>query len=78
MSKSQLKYLGRNIHKELLRQSKENVILEQAQEIIRLQQELLLLWAKESHQNLLNKVKRTPKKNANENSFCMSVECYFS
>jgi hypothetical protein len=76
MSKSQSKYLGRNIHKELLRQSKENVILDQAQEIIRLQQELL--WAKELHQNLLNEVKRKPKKTASENSFCMSVECYFS
>ncbi len=76
MSKSQLKYLDQNIHKELSRQSKEIVILEQAQEIIWLQQELL--WAKELHQNLLNEVKCTPKKTASENSFCMSVKRHFS
>jgi hypothetical protein len=52
------------------------MILDQAQEIIRLQQELL--WAKELHQNLLNEVKRTPKKTASDNLFCMSVERYFS
>jgi hypothetical protein len=76
MSKSQSKYLGQNIHKESLRQSKENVILEQAQEIIRLHQELL--WAEELCQNLLNEVKHTPTKTASENSFCMSVKLYFS
>ncbi len=76
MSKSQSKYLDQNIHKESLRQSKENVILEQAQEIIKLQQESL--WAEELHQNLLNEAKRTPKKTASDNSFCMSVKCYFS
>jgi len=76
MSKSQSKYHDRNIHKESLRQSKENVTLEQAQEIVRLQQELL--WVKESHQNLLNEVKRTPKKTASENSFAYRLSSVFS
>ncbi len=58
MSKSQTKYLDR-----LMR--KENVILEQSQEIIELKQELL--QAKESIQNLLNKAERTQKKTDSEN-----------
>ena len=57
MSKSQTKYLDR-----LMR--RENMILEQSQEIIELKQELL--QAKESNQNLLNEAKHTQKKTDSE------------
>jgi hypothetical protein len=61
---SQTKYLDQYKHlKEYLRH-KENAILEQAQEIIGLKQELL--QAKESNQTLLKKAKRTQKKTDNE------------
>ena len=61
---SQTKYLNQYRHlKELLRH-KENVILEQAQEIIGLKQELL--QAKELNQTLLNKAKCTQKKTDGE------------
>jgi hypothetical protein len=61
---SQTKYLNQYRHlKELLRH-KENVILEQAQEIVGLKQELL--QAKVSNQTLLNEAKRTQKKTDSE------------